>query len=99
MKRLLALLVVLVACGVVFARNIGYIRTRPPRLSLGAAYPLAVQALGKATNEFHCTDASLQLALSPDGEWLFTFWNTTGTRKFVTVEFGGKTHVEDIVIR
>jgi hypothetical protein len=99
MKRLLVLLIVLVVCGVVFARNIGYTRTRPPRLSLGAAYPLAMQALGKATNEFHCTDASLQFALSQDGEWFFTFWNTNGTHKWVTVEFGGKTHVEDIVIR
>ena len=95
MKKLLILLPVLAVCGVVLARNIGYRRTQPPRLSLGAAYPLAVQTLGKATNEFHCTDASLQLALSPDGEWLFTFWNTNGTHKWVTVEFGGTAHVED----
>ena len=99
MKIRIALVLLIIGCGVVFARNIGYTRSRPPRLSLGAAYPLALQALGKATNDFHCTDASLQLALSADGEWMFTFWTTNGTHKYVTVEFGGKTHIEDIINR
>jgi len=76
---------------------------KPPTLSLPAAYEVATTALGSATNEFHCISASIysDAVVSPHGGWLFTFCstNTPPTSKYVTVEFGGKFHVEDTLTR
>ena len=95
MKIRVALLFVLLVCaGVLFARIMPYNRSKPPRLPLGPAYDIAIKALGQATNEFHCVGAALSISFSPDGEWLFSFSSTNGTQKWVTVEFGGKTHIE-----
>ena len=95
MKIRITLLILLVCTGALVARNIAYNHSKPPRLPLGPAYDIATAALGQATNEFHCVSAQLAIALSPDGEWFFGFCSTNGTQKFVTVEFDGKTHIEE----
>jgi hypothetical protein len=69
-----------------------YDKTKPPKISLPAAYELAITALGSRTNEFHCIDASVTTMHSRDGEWYFTFYSTNvqAAPKYVAVEFGGK---------
>jgi hypothetical protein len=88
----------------VFASSVvPYDITKPPSLTLPVGYELAVSALGSATNQFHCISASIytDAVVSPHGGWLFTFssTNTPPKSKFVTVEFGGKVHVEDTLFR
>jgi hypothetical protein len=94
MKYRIVSFILFVCVGVVLARNITYNHSKPPKLPLGSAYGIAMSALGQSTNDFHCVGASLGIAWSPDGEWLFEFSSTNGVTKFVTVEFGGKTHIE-----
>jgi hypothetical protein len=79
--------------------TIPYNNAKPPSLPLPDAYERATTALGAATNQFHCISASVATSFSPDGEWFFTFYSTNSRPKWVTVEFNGKTHVEDIIIR
>jgi len=80
-----------------------YDTSKPPSLTIPAGYELAVSALGTATNQFHCISASIytDAVVSPQGGWLFTFRSTNAPpkSKFVTVEFGGKVHVEDTLFR
>lgn len=86
---------------VVFAaRSWPYDNAKPPAMSLPAGYELAVSALGSATNEFHCVSATISTDFGSPG-WFFTFCstNTPPKSKWVTVEFGGKVHVEDVMIR
>ena len=99
MKTRITLLILLVCAGALFASNRLYNHSVPPKLSLGQAYDMAVSSLGQATNEFHCVGASLAAHFSNDGEWLFEFSSTNVTEKWVTVEFGGKTHTESVLIR
>jgi len=91
MKTRITLFVLLVCTGILFARNIAYNHSKPPRLPLGQAYDVALTTLGQATNDFHCVAASVAISFSPDGEWFFTFSSTNGTEKYVTVFFDGKT--------
>lgn len=78
-----------------------YNNAKPPTLSLPDAYERAVTALGPATNQFHCVSASIQTSFGTDGEWFFTFYSTNSQPKpkWVTVEFNGKIHVEDMLLR
>jgi hypothetical protein len=95
MKRLVvSLLVVGLMTGLVFARLIPYNRKQPPRLPLPEAYSLATQALGAATNQFYCVNASTLVSRSQDGEWLFEFSDTNEVEKHVFVFFDKTTHVE-----
>lgn len=70
-----------------------------PSLSLPVAYEKAETALGAATNEFHCLNAQVTTDYGRDGDWQFTFYSTNSKPKWVTIEFNGKIHVEDILIR
>ncbi|HEY1716743.1 MAG TPA: hypothetical protein VGH42_00425 [Verrucomicrobiae bacterium] len=73
-----------------------YDNSKPPTLSLPDAYQRATIALGTATNQFHCISAKIDTRFSSNGEWYFTFYSTNSQPKWVTVEFSGKTHVENM---
>jgi hypothetical protein len=76
-----------------------YDNSKPPTLSLPAAYQLAVAALGSDTNRFHCVGASIIMDFGAP-RWSFTFYdtNTPPRSKCMTVDFGGKTQ-QDYGIR
>jgi len=94
MKRFIIVLsALLVTGGLVFARNLVYSRSQPPRLTLQDAYPLATQALETATNQLYCLDAHVVIMRSPDGEWLFDYAATNGAEKHVFVFFDKTTQV------
>ncbi len=95
------LIVTLVAfVTIVFAAAVfPYNNAKPPRLSLSDAYSYAITALGSATNQFHCVSATIETTFSADGEWFFTFYSTNSNPKWVSVEFDGKSHVENIMLR
>ena len=96
MKRIIIISAVFaLATGLVYARLMAWPDTKPPRLALPDAYSEAADALGAATNQFHCIRASTLISRSPDGEWLFTFCNTNGSYKRVFVFFDKQTRVED----
>lgn len=78
-----------------------YNNAKAPTLPLPDAYERALVALGSATNQFHCVSASIQTFYGADGEWLFTFYSTNSPPKpkWVTIEFNGKAHVEDLFLR
>ena len=96
MKRLgIVLLALGIASGLVLARNQPYDRKQPPRLSLQEACPLAMHALGTATNQFYCLSARVAIIRSPDGEWLFDFAATNSAEKHVFVFFDKTTQVVD----
>jgi hypothetical protein len=78
-----------------------YDNTKTPALSLPKAYECALVALGSATNQFHCLSASVQTTFDTRGEWFFTFYSTNSSPKpkYVTVEFSGKIHIEDLLLR
>jgi hypothetical protein len=102
MKKKLILLITFGAATVLFADYIvPYNKAKAPAVSLPDAYHRAMVALGPATNQFHCIDASVQTSFNPEGEWFFTFYATDSPpkRKWVTVEFNGKIRVENIMIR
>lgn len=69
-----------------------YDKSKPPGMSLPAAYQCAVNALGSETNDFHCVSAVITTTFTAEGEWYFTFCSTnkTATPKLVAVEFNGK---------
>ena len=98
MKTLYILLILLALTTVVFASAIlpPYDNSKPPALSLPAAYHLAVTALGSATNQFHCVRASITTDFGAP-RWSFTFYNTnTPPRwKCMTVDFEGKTQEDN----
>jgi hypothetical protein len=58
-----------------------------------------MSALGSMTNEFHCLSANVTTDFASDGEWQFTFYSTNSKPKWVSVEFDGKIHVENIMMR
>ena len=100
MKLKLTLLTFLALTTVLFASlSIPYNNSKSPSLSLPDAYGRATTALGSVTNQFHCISASVATSFSPDGEWFFTFCSTNSKSKWVTVEFNGKVHVEDVILR
>jgi hypothetical protein len=100
MKTRLFILSSIVVSMVLFASPIFlYDKSKPPRVTLPLAYSQAVNALGQATNEFHCVSAAVTTDFGPDGEWQFTFYSTNSRPKWVTVEFNGKIHVEDVMNR
>jgi hypothetical protein len=101
MKTRYVLLSLITASTILFATPIvPYDISKPPSLSLPAGYELALTALGSATNQFHCISANVSTDFGSPG-WFFTFYstNTPPRNKFVTVEFGGKIHVEDFILR
>jgi hypothetical protein len=76
---------------------IPYDNSKPPALSLPAAYQLAFTALGSATNQLYCVGAHLTTDFG-EPRWSFTFCSTNKTQKIMTVDFGGKAQ-EDFGIR
>ena len=101
MKKLfLTLSILIVITSVIFAAFIyPYNNAKPPGIPLPVAYERAANALGAATNQFHCVSATIATSFSPDGEWFFTFYSTNSKPKWVTVEFNGKIHVENFILR
>jgi hypothetical protein len=73
-----------------------YDNSKPPALSLPAAYQLAAVALGSATNQFHCVAASITTDFGAP-RWSFTFCstNTPPKTRWMTVDFGGKTQEDN----
>lgn len=69
-----------------------YDNTKPPGLSLPAAYDRALTALGSDTNQFHCLSATIGTEFAPEGEWHFSFCSTNSKvpPKLIVVEFSGK---------
>jgi hypothetical protein len=101
MKTRYIILSLLAVSTILFATPIiPYDNSKPATLSLPAGYELATAALGSATNQFHCISASISTDFGSPG-WFFTYssTNTPPKYKWVTVEFGGKVHVEDILLR
>jgi hypothetical protein len=100
MKLKLLLLISIIITTVVWANLVvPYNNAKPPGLSLSAAYNDALAALGDETNQLHCVSANIESSFSSDGDWLFVFYTTNAKPKWVTIEFSGKTHVEDIWVR
>jgi hypothetical protein len=100
MKVKLSIFIIIAFPIIVFASlSVPYDNTKKPQLALPVAYEKAMAVLGPATNQFHCVSATVQTSFSPEGEWFFTFYSTNSTPKWVTVEFKGKVHVEDILVR
>jgi hypothetical protein len=100
MKKSLGVFLFLTFVGLVYATIIvPYSKSKIPSLSLPLAYEKAVTALGAATNQFHCISANVTTDFGPDGEWRFTFYSTNSRPKWVTVEFNGRIHVEDVMNR
>lgn len=71
--------------------------SKPPTLSLPAAYDRALTAIGPATNKFHCMSATISTDHSTKGGWCFTFTTTNRPPdvKWVTVDFDTSVHVKD----
>jgi hypothetical protein len=101
-------LVVFVSSTALFASLVQpWDNAKPATLSLPAAYKIAAGALGSstysATNQFHCISAAIysDAVVSPYGGWLFTFCSTNKQpiSKYVTVEFSGRFHIEDNLLR
>jgi hypothetical protein len=100
MKLKLIIPIILASTMILFASiSVPYNNSKPPSLPLPVAYEDAMTALGSATNQFHCISASVATSFSPGGEWFFTFYSTNSRPRWVTVEFNGKIHVEDMIIR
>jgi len=100
MKKISSLILVLgIAIAVSASISIPYNNAKSPSLSLPLAYNQALQALGPLTNDFHCVAANVETSFSRDGEWFFTFYSTNAKPKWISVEFTGKIHVEDILLR
>jgi hypothetical protein len=101
MKIRHASLILLSSATVLFATPIVlYDNAKPPTMSLPTGYGLAMTSLGSTTNQFHCISATISTDFGSPG-WFFTFCatNTPPTYKWVTVEFDGRVHVEDIMLR
>ena len=95
------LLILLASTTVLFATLIvPYDNAKAPTMSLPAGYEAAISALGSATNQFHCISATISTDFGSPG-WFFTFCSTNQPPKYkwVTVEFNGKIHAEDIMNR
>ena len=73
-----------------------YNNSLPPKLSLPDAYQFAIAAMGSATNQFHCIGASITTDFG-DPRWSFTFCSTNKTmpRRWMTVDFSGKTQEDN----
>lgn len=101
MKKLVLTLLILIALTTaLFATFIyPYDKAKSPGISLPVAYERAASALGSATNQFHCINANVTTDFGPGGEWQFTFYSTNSKPKWVTVEFNGKIHIEDVINR
>jgi hypothetical protein len=100
MKLPHTILVLLASSTLLFAViTIPYDNAKPPSLSLPAGYEIAAAALGSATNQFHCISASISTDFGSPG-WFFTYCSTNTPQKYkwVTVEFGGKTHIESDIM-
>jgi hypothetical protein len=101
MKKLISALLIFVAITtVVYAAFVfSYDNSKPPSIPLPIAYEHAMSALGVATNQFHCISANVTTDFGPNGEWQFIFYSTNSRPKWVTVEFNGKIHIEDVLNR
>jgi hypothetical protein len=99
MKTRYILLAVFASTASLFASLVAkpYDNTKPPGISLPAAYALADTALGAATNQFHCIGATISTHFRDGAEWYFSFCTTNQppTFKYVGVRFDGKVHVDD----
>jgi len=75
-----------------------YDKETPAKISLPLAYEQAMIALAPNTNAFHCFSANLGTDCGPEGEWQFVFYSTNSPplHKWVTVEFNGEIHVEEV---
>jgi len=96
MKRIIGLLFIAVgmcgAFGTIAVTWDSYIKKRPP-ISMPAAYLVATESLGVATNDFFCVAARLSTNGGRPkqigyGEWSFIFCNTNGNRKEIYVFMG-----------
>jgi hypothetical protein len=69
-----------------------YDDSKPPALSLPAAYERAWVAMGARTNHFHCVSANITTNFSPEGQWAFLFCTTNKptTSLMITVDFRGE---------
>ena len=98
MKTRCILLGLVVVATTVFASLVmpPYDNSKPPAISLPAAYQLAVSALGSATNQFHCVGAKLTTDFGAP-RWSFTFYDTNKPPRWkcMTVDFGGKTQEDN----
>jgi hypothetical protein len=97
--RLILFILIAMTAALLASPIIPYNNAKPPALQLPAAYNLAMATLGSQTNYLHCISVSIATTFSSDGEWFFTFYSTNSRPKWVTVEFNGKTHIENIMIR
>ena len=99
MKPILLLLFTITSMSVYATLIVPYDNSKPTGLPLPIAYDKAMNALGSSTNEFHCLSANVSTDFGPDGGWQFTFYSTNSKPKWITVEFNGKVHVEDFMVR
>ena len=87
----------MVAASAVFASLLTwppYDYSKPPSLSMPAAYERAMTSLGQATNQYHCLEARVSNDYFRAGEWDFDFFTPTPTNgrprtKRIVVYFDG----------
>jgi hypothetical protein len=99
MKRKAFLFLALPLAVALASETRSYNRAKAAAIPLPVAYEHAMTALGAKTNEFHCVSASITADFAPEGEWQFVFYSTNSRPKWVTIEFTGKVHVEDVLNR
>jgi hypothetical protein len=100
MKTKLVMLFGLIAVVItVYAKiiTLPYDKSKPPGMSLPAAYERAMAALNFDTNQFHCVSAAVTDEFIGGGEWYFTFCSTNSkaTPKWIAVGFNGKVIFDD----
>lgn len=94
--KTIGLIILLSASALLAEISVPYDNSKPPTLLLPVAYNRAATALGSLTNQFHCVSAKIDTRFSSNGEWYFTFYSTNSRPKFITVEFNGKIHIENM---
>jgi hypothetical protein len=92
MNRHVFLLMLIVAAISALAFSLGppgYVplpqRPDPPVISLTNAYRIAIDAIGRATNQFQCVRTNGNLSWANEGDWVFVFSSTNGHTKAVCV--------------
>jgi hypothetical protein len=92
--KLLILFSLTTAIITAYATIIGppYDNSKPPTMSLPAAYEKAIAAIGVGINQFHCVKAEVGNNFFSEGEWYFTFCSTNSKvmPKLIAVGFNGK---------
>jgi hypothetical protein len=97
--RYILLTLLLVSTVLIAGPFVPYDTTKPPSLSLPAAYEIATKTLGSDTNQFYCSQAKLETDFGrPIWSFRFSTTNTPPTFQLVWVYFDGTARLAPNVI-